>query len=36
VGLGLSLVASVAKLHGGRLALADNAPGLKATIVLPA
>ncbi|MCS0611526.1 HAMP domain-containing histidine kinase [Massilia kyonggiensis] len=35
VGLGLSLVASVAKLHGGRLALADNEPGLKATIVLP-
>jgi len=35
VGLGLSLVASVAKLHGGRLDLDDNEPGLKATIVLP-
>lgn len=35
VGLGLSLVASVAKLHGGRLELADNEPGLKATLVLP-
>jgi signal transduction histidine kinase len=27
-GLGLSLAAAVARLHGGRLALADNAPGL--------
>jgi hypothetical protein len=35
VGLGLSLVASVARLHGGRLELADNEPGLKATLVLP-
>jgi signal transduction histidine kinase len=35
VGLGLSLVASVAKLHGGQLELTDNEPGLKATIVLP-
>ena len=35
VGLGLSLVATVAKLHGGTLELADNAPGLKATLVLP-
>ncbi|HEX9647255.1 MAG TPA: ATP-binding protein, partial [Alphaproteobacteria bacterium] len=31
-GLGLSLVAAVAKLHGARLALADNAPGLSITL----
>jgi len=30
VGLGLSLVAAVAKLHGGALVLADNHPGLRA------
>jgi signal transduction histidine kinase len=35
-GLGLSLVATVAKLHGGALLLADNHPGLKATLSLPA
>jgi signal transduction histidine kinase len=35
-GLGLSLVDSVARLHGGRLDLGDNAPGLVAIIVLPA
>jgi signal transduction histidine kinase len=35
-GLGLSLVVSVAKLHGGRLDLEDNAPGLRARLVLPA
>jgi signal transduction histidine kinase len=34
-GLGLSLVVSVAKLHGGRLDLEDNAPGLRARLVLP-
>ena len=34
-GLGLSLAAAVAKLHGGTLRLDDNAPGLKAVIVLP-
>ena len=34
-GLGLSLVVSVAKLHGGTLDLADNAPGLKARLRLP-
>ena len=28
-GLGLSLVAAVAQLHGARIALFDNAPGLK-------
>ncbi|MDH3472692.1 MAG: ATP-binding protein [Rhodospirillales bacterium] len=34
-GLGLSLVAAVAELHDGRLVLADNAPGLKASLALP-
>ncbi len=34
-GLGLSLVAAVARLHGGRISLDDNHPGLKVTIVLP-
>ena len=34
-GLGLSLVAAVARLHGARLTLDDNAPGLKATIHFP-
>lgn len=34
-GLGLALVESVARLHGGRLELGDNDPGLVATIVLP-
>jgi signal transduction histidine kinase len=34
VGLGLTLVAAVAKLHGGRLELADNAPGLHVAMVL--
>jgi signal transduction histidine kinase len=28
-GLGLSLVAAVARLHGGSIALEDNQPGLK-------
>jgi hypothetical protein len=35
-GLGLSLVLSVAKLHGGRLELEDNAPGLRARLCVPA
>ncbi|WP_284053488.1 HAMP domain-containing sensor histidine kinase [Stakelama marina] len=35
-GLGLSLVQAVARLHGGRLELGDNAPGLVASIILPA
>lgn len=35
-GLGLALVESVARLHGGRLVLGDNRPGLVATIMLPA
>jgi signal transduction histidine kinase len=34
-GLGLSLVAAVAELHGGTLDLADNGPGLIARLVLP-
>ena len=34
-GLGLSLVAAVAQLHGGELRLEDNAPGLRAVLVLP-
>lgn len=34
VGLGLSLVAAVAKLHGGVLKLTDNHPGLRATLIL--
>ncbi|WP_305096503.1 sensor histidine kinase [Croceibacterium aestuarii] len=34
-GLGLALVEAAAKLHGGRLDLADAAPGLSARIVLP-
>jgi len=35
-GLGLSLVATVARLHGGSLVLADNHPGLNAKLSLPA
>jgi signal transduction histidine kinase len=34
-GLGLSLVAAAARLHGGRVDLEDNHPGLKAIISLP-
>jgi signal transduction histidine kinase len=34
-GLGLSLVAAVAHLHGGQLRLEDNKPGLRAILVLP-
>jgi signal transduction histidine kinase len=34
-GLGLSLAAAVAVLHGGDLKLEDNAPGLKVVIALP-
>ena len=35
-GLGLALVAAVAQLHNGTLLLADNDPGLRAVITLPA
>ena len=34
-GLGLSLVAAVARLHRGRIRLEDNNPGLRAVLVLP-
>ena len=34
-GLGLSLVSAVARLHGGRLQLEDNAPGLRVVLSLP-
>ena len=34
-GLGLSLVAGVMKLHNGKFLLEDNAPGLKARMILP-
>jgi signal transduction histidine kinase len=34
-GLGLSLVAAVARLHGGELRLTDNNPGLCAVLALP-
>ena len=35
-GLGLSLVAAIAKRHQAKLSLSDNAPGLRVAIVLPA
>jgi signal transduction histidine kinase len=34
-GLGLSLVSAVARLHGGEFRLEDNAPGLRALLLLP-
>jgi signal transduction histidine kinase len=34
-GLGLSLVAAVARLHNGHVLLEDNGPGLRAILVLP-
>jgi Signal transduction histidine kinase len=34
-GLGLSLVAAVARMHEAKLTLGDNAPGLKASISFP-
>jgi signal transduction histidine kinase len=34
-GLGLSLVAAVARMHDAKLALDDNHPGLKATVSFP-
>jgi signal transduction histidine kinase len=36
VGLGLALVASVAKVHGGSLELTDNDPGLRVNLVIAA
>jgi signal transduction histidine kinase len=35
-GLGLSLAAAVARLHGGRVKLEDNEPGLRVRMILPA
>src|SRR5690606_16944459 len=35
-GLGLSLVAAVARLHRGEFRIEDNAPGVRAVIDLPA
>ena len=35
VGLGLSLVQAVAKLHGSALALTDRSPGLRVALTLP-
>lgn len=35
-GLGLSLVAAIARLHGGHLTFEDGRPGLRAVITLPA
>jgi signal transduction histidine kinase len=34
-GLGLSLVAAVARMHDAKLDLSDNGPGLKATLLFP-
>ena len=34
VGLGLSLVEAIARLHGGSLELADNHPGLRARMII--
>ena len=34
-GLGLSLVAAVARMHGGSVRLEDNAPGLRVVLALP-
>jgi signal transduction histidine kinase len=35
-GLGLSLVAAVARLHGARIEMLDNSPGLKFKLWFPA
>lgn len=34
-GLGLSLVAAIARLHGGSIRIEDNSPGTKAVLSLP-
>lgn len=34
-GLGMALVEAVARLHGGRVELGDNGPGLVAAVVMP-
>ena len=35
-GLGLSLAAAVARMHGGTVELEDNQPGLRVRVALPA
>ncbi|MBV9289163.1 MAG: HAMP domain-containing protein [Hyphomicrobiales bacterium] len=35
-GLGLSLAAAVARMHGGTVELEDNRPGLRVRVILPA
>ena len=35
-GLGLSLAAAVARMHGGAVELEDNQPGLRVRLTLPA
>lgn len=35
VGLGLSVVSAVARLHGGALVLEDNRPGVRAVLRMP-
>jgi len=35
-GLGLAIVADIAESYGGALVLANGAPGLRATLTLPA
>ena len=35
-GLGLSLAAAVARMHGGSVELEDNEPGLRVRVTLPA
>ncbi|WP_395670947.1 ATP-binding protein [Phenylobacterium sp.] len=35
-GLGLTMCAAVARAHGGEIVLADNAPGLRAELLIPA
>jgi signal transduction histidine kinase len=34
-GLGLSMAAAIAKLHGGQLRIEDNEPGLRVVLALP-
>jgi signal transduction histidine kinase len=35
-GLGLSLVAAIAKRHDAKLSLGDNSPGLRVAVLFPA
>jgi signal transduction histidine kinase len=35
IGLGLSIVEAIARLHGGSLVLSDNHPGIVARLILP-